>query len=72
MLVKIGDTVKWRGSFGMDAPKSAVVSGLTITDYPRDKDGIDVDEVDSSLIAENRVLFELENGHWAYSEQIEL
>ena len=72
MLVKIGDTVKWHGGFGMDAPRSAVVSGLTITDYPRDKYGIEADEVDSSLIEQNRVCFDLENGHWAYSDQIEL
>lgn len=72
MKVKIGDTVKWRGGFGMDAPRSAVVAGLSITDYPREKYGEEVDEVDSSLIDQNRVLFDLENGHWAYSDQIEL
>ena len=72
MKVKVGDTVKWRGSFGKDAPKDAQIEGMTVTDIPRDKYGVEVDEVDSSLIEQNRVVFDLNNGHWAYSEQIEL
>lgn len=72
MKVKVGDTVKWRGGFGTDAPKDAQIEGMAVTDIPRDKYGVEVDEVDSSLIEQNRVVFVLNNGHWAYSEQIEL
>lgn len=80
MKVKVGDTVKWRGCFGTDAPKDAQIEGMTVTDIPRGrtgrlfrtKYGVEVDEVDSSLIEQNRVVFDLNNGHWAYSEQIEL
>ncbi len=72
MKVKVGDTVKWRGCWGTDAPQNAVVAGLSITEMPRDKYGEEVNEVDSSLIKQNRVLFDLENGHWAYSDQVDL
>ena len=72
MKVKIGDTVKWRGGFGNDGPKLAVVSGLSVTTIAGDKYGDQVEEADESLVAQNRVVFDLANGHWAYSDQIEL
>jgi hypothetical protein len=68
--VRIGDNVKWRGCFGMDAPRSAVVTGLEITDAPRTKYGREVEEASWELVRQNRVLFTLDNGHWAYGEQI--
>ncbi|MHA2082976.1 MAG: hypothetical protein ACYSYU_00320 [Planctomycetota bacterium] len=72
MKVKIGDTVKWRGGFGNDEPKLAVVNGLSVTTIARDKYGDQVEEADESLVAQNRVVFDLDSGHWAYSDQIEL
>ena len=72
MKVKIGDTVKWRGGFGNDEPKLAVVRGVTVTAMRRDKYGDEVEEADESLVAQNRVVFDLDSGHWAYSDQIEL
>ena len=70
-LVKIGDRVLWRGCFGMDAPQVVTVSGLTITNGPREKYGEEVESAPWDFVADNRVLFRLTNGHWAYSEQIE-
>jgi hypothetical protein len=72
MVVKVGDIVKWCGGFGMFAAEDAVVEGMEITQIPRDKYGINASEVDASLVRQNRVLFTLDNGHWAYSDQIEL
>lgn len=71
MKVKIGDPVKWKGCFGMDAPRTAHVLEMQVTDHPRGKYGKDVTEVDVELIRQNRVCFVLDNNHWAYSEQIE-
>mgnify|MGYP001426017399 CR=1 FL=1 len=70
--IKIGDSVVWRGGFGMDMPLSATVEGMELTDNPREKYGESVDEVDLYSVRENRVVFSLGNGHWCYSEQIDL
>ena len=68
--VKSGDTVLWRGGWGSDAPLEAVVDGLDITDEPREKYGTPVQEAYWSDVQDNRVLFSLSNGHWAYGSQI--
>ena len=68
--VKIGDTVLWRGGWGSDAPLAAVVDGLDITDEPREKYGTPVQEAYWADVQDNRVLFSLSNGHWAYGSQI--
>jgi hypothetical protein len=54
----------------MDAPRPAVVETMEVTDMPRMKEGRDVDEVSWDLVRANRVVFGLDNGHWAYGEQI--
>lgn len=68
--LKIGDKVTWRGGWGSDAPQVVRVVSMEVTDEPREKYGDLVDEVDWSLVEENRVCFVLDNGKWAYSEQI--
>lgn len=68
--IKINDTITYRGSFGSGPRKSAKVVGLTVTKYPREKVGKDVDNVNVELVKQNKVLFSLDDGHWAYSEQI--
>ncbi len=70
--IKVGDDVVWRGGFGQDMPLSATVKGMTLTDNPREKYGESVDEVDLYSVRENLVVFDLDNGHWCYSEQIDL
>ena len=68
--LKVGDTVLWRGSWGQDRPKKAVVVGMDVTEYPREKYGYSVEEVGWEVVRENRVLLDLDNGHWAYGSQI--
>ncbi len=70
--IKIGDQVTYRGSFGMGAPKTVEITGLTLTSIPRDKYGIDVEEVHERDVRANRVVFTLSDNHWAYSEQVDL
>ena len=71
-MIKIGDNVNWRGGFGNDLPLSAKVTGMSITEHPREKYGEPVIEVAKDLVRHNRVVFELDNGHWCYSDQIDL
>lgn len=66
--LKVGDTVLWRGGFGSDAPKKAVVEGIEITNGG--KYGDPVDEVDWTKVRDRNVTVDLDNGHWAYASQI--
>jgi hypothetical protein len=70
-VVKVGDTVMWRGAFGGDPARPAVVMGMEVTNGPREKDGRDVEVASWSLVRENRVVFILDTGNWAYSDQIQ-
>lgn len=72
MKIKVGDTVMWRGGFGSCVPLPAIIDRMEVTTHPRCKYGKMVDEVAIELIEANRVLFTLDNGHWAYSEQIKV
>jgi len=71
MTVRVGDKVIWRGGFGGEAPRVVTVTGLDITEYPREKYGESVEKADWELVKDNRVLFSLDTGNWAYSEQID-
>ena len=66
MFLKIGDTVNWRGCFGSALPLSAKVIGIT----DGGKYGDDVTEIDWSKVTKRNVVVDLDNGHWAYAEQI--
>lgn len=68
--VKIGDKVLWRGAWGSEPAKLVTVEGLDVTDYPHEKYGVEVDEVCWDLVRQNRVVFSLDTGNWAYSSQI--
>lgn len=67
-VLKIGDTVLWRGGFGSEPAKLAVVEEIEITGGY--KYGDSVDEVPWSKVYDRNVVVSLENGHWAYAEQI--
>jgi hypothetical protein len=67
-VLKIGDKVWWRGGFGSEPAEEAVIEGIEIT-YGY-KYGDPVDEVSWSEVYDRNVVVNLENGHWAYAEQI--
>ncbi len=66
--LKLGDTVKWRGGFGRELPIEAKVESIEIckvgSKYGRDVKSVDWDKV------KRNVVVTLDNGHWAYGEQI--
>lgn len=67
--IKVGDTVMWRGSFGMDPAQPAVIDNIEQMDQPRSKyGGESVEEADWAN--KHYLLVTLTNGHWAYGEQI--
>lgn len=68
-MLKIGDTVLWRGGFGTDSPKKAKVEEIEITNGG--KYGDPVDEVPWSKVQGRNAVVTLDNGHWAYASQIQ-
>ena len=66
--LKIGDVVSWKGGFGLDAPKNAVVESIEITNGY--KYGEEVDEVPWKEVYGRNVVVNLNNDHWAYGSQI--
>lgn len=67
-IIKVGDTVMWRGCFGRDAAVPAKIEQMEMTEQPRTKYGVEVraafwDDKDYLLVT-------LDNGHWAYGEQL--
>lgn len=68
-VVRVGDTVIWRGSWGNDAPKQAVIESMELCKREREKYGIPVNEAYWS--DKNRLCVSLSNGSWAYGYQIE-
>lgn len=67
IILKVGDQVMWRGSFGSDAPKKAVVENIELCRAGQ-KYGEPVDEV--SWSDKDKIVVDLDNGHWAKGHQI--
>lgn len=67
-LVKVGDKVMWRGSFGMGPQKPATITGLELCEERRTKYGVSVPA--ALWDYKEYLLVSLDNGHWAYGEQI--
>lgn len=71
-IINIHDTITYRPGFGFQPPVKVKVIGLTLTQHPREKYGQEVLSVKMADVKANKVLFDLDNGHWAYSEQVDL
>lgn len=67
--IQVGDTVMWRGSFGREAAREAKVTSIEFCTYKREKYGTPVDSI--RFADKDYGLFILDNGHWAYGEQID-
>ena len=66
--LKIGDEVSWRGAWGSQASKRAVVTEIEVTNGG--KYGDEVNSVEWTKVRDRNVVVTLDNGHWAYGEQI--
>ena len=69
-ILKIGDKVAWRHSWGTGPLEEAVIDSISVTDYPREKYGDARDHANWGLVYANRVCVSLTNGRWAYGSQI--
>jgi hypothetical protein len=66
--LKIGDKVMWRGGFGGDSPKEAIVKSIELCKYAGEKYGNPVSQVFWKY--KDRIVVDLDNGHWAKGHQI--
>ena len=71
-MIKLGDTITYRGGWGDHLPTRAKVVSLDITKVQRSKYGTQVNQVSEWSVRGNWVLFGLDDGHWCYSEQVVL
>ena len=67
-VLKVGDKVSWRGSWGCEPPEIATVENITINWV--NKEGINATEVEWYKVKDRSVIVGLTNGHWAYGDQI--
>lgn len=70
-MIKQGDTITYRSLFGGIGKKAKVLT-LTLTTLPKDKYGVEVPAVGIESVKANKVMFELDDGHWCYSSQVVL
>ena len=66
--MKTGMKVVYRGCWGQDAPKEAIVESMELCEHEHEKYGEPVDEVPAEDV--KRCCVCLSDGHWAYGYQI--
>jgi len=70
VFARVGDTVLWRGFWGRDPEQPAKVVSMDVTSMPHEKYGVKVEACTVAEWEQDRVIFTLDNGHWAYAGQI--
>ena len=76
--LKVGDEIIYRPVWGTAPPVKVTVEQMGITEgerekhSPKNKGMDDVPEVSWDLVRANRVIFDLSNGKWAYSEAVDV
>jgi len=67
-VLKVGDTVLWKGGWGQDAEKEVIVKRIEVDCV--DKNGDEVDSVEWSKVKDRTLVVDLDNGKWSYGENI--
>ena len=68
-ILKVGDKVMWRGAWGKETPKEAVVTEMELCGVGR-KYGKPISSAKWTTV-EKRVTVTLDNGFWAYGYQLD-
>ena len=67
--LKVGDSVLWRGGFGADPAKKAIIESIEVC-KSGSKYGKDVNSVNWDIVNSRNIVVNLDNGHWAYGTQL--
>lgn len=68
MMLKVGDMVVWRSSWGTGHPSLAKVKRIEVVEPGQKEGGVSVEEI--QWANKSRIVVDLDNGHWAYGYQI--
>ena len=68
--LKIGDTVLWRGGFGLDPAREVIVEGIELIAEAGSKYGTPVQAAPWHHLTGRHAVISLNNQHWAYGCQI--
>jgi hypothetical protein len=70
-MLRVGDRVRWRGAWGSQPARLAVVTSIDETDRPHEKYGREVQELPWARVRADYCTVGLNNGHWAYGSQLD-
>jgi hypothetical protein len=68
-ILRVGDIVLWRGAFGRDPAREAVVEKIELIEEEGSKYGTAVESAPWSRLHGRHAVIDFGN-HWAYAEQI--
>jgi hypothetical protein len=68
-ILKVGDKVLWRGSFGSADKHLATIESIDIN-CNGCKEGDEVEETEWANIHGRNSIHSLDNGHWCWGEQL--
>lgn len=68
-ILKVGDKVSWRGTWGTDAPQEVIVDAIE-ANCNGTKEGTPVESIEWDEVTRENVVVTLSNNHWAYGNQI--
>ena len=71
-MLRVGDEVMYRPGWGSGSLTQVRIESMEYTEEPRGKYGHSIDLASWDAIAANHVMFDLDNGHWSYSDQIDI
>jgi hypothetical protein len=69
-ILHVGDTVLWKGGFGLDPAREVIVEGIELITEAGSKYGTPVQAAQWSHLTGRHAVISLKNQHWAYGCQI--
>ena len=69
--IKQGDTVLWRARWGAAPPVPATVEAIDFSPSGNPKGGATVEVPEIATTEKHLCIFVLDNGHWAYGQNVE-
>jgi hypothetical protein len=68
-ILNVGDTVNWKGSFGLSLAQPAKITGMEWCKVGS-KEGRPIKHIDWDKANSRQLVVDLDNGHWAYGTQL--
>ena len=69
--LKVGDKVMWRGAWGQEPPKEAVIETMELCAVNSKYGYKEIKQAKWETVHACKVIVTLTNGHWAYGNQLD-